>query len=573
MNSKRGSRMAATNVKSKSAACISASTNHNGEVEKLVDFTKVLAIVKKNWLVMREDKLRLVMLMVFPLIMILLFGYTSGASPKHIAAAIVDYDNSQYSQQLATSLYANQLFSIKRQLGSQDEGRRLIESGDIKILFIIPSGFQADIEAGRTAEISIIVDESDPSVAQITRASTTVVIQQLSQQVTASRVAAISAKARQTGIALKQGQVAVGSALRRDNIPTVARIEANFRDAKYAYSGTDRMLSSTVLSLQNSVGYLIDQYGAASAYDEDPGASEPSAVITLLAVGDSQQSALKQISMYQGLQGSNARLMRDSAAIYSGARTLESGTLADKQALAASYGLIGYAGGKMEEISADAQKATVPAFSLSEIEPYGSGRPGLDFLLPSILALIVFQGAVMGLGRAIAGERRDGSLTRVFLTPTSNVTIISGTMLFYLVLETVRSSIIVLAGMLIFGVLIKGSLLDIFIIIAIYAAGATGLGMIMSVLSRSQEQYMALSMLVSLPSMLLAGVFLPVETMPPVLQSFTRVLPITYAAEALRGIMIKGFTLGQVVPDLAFLAIFAGMTVALSVLLFQRELI
>jgi ABC-2 type transport system permease protein len=146
-------------------------------------------------------------------------------------------------------------------------------------------------------------------------------------------------------------------------------------------------------------------------------------------------------------------------------------------------------------------------------------------------------------------------------------------MLFYLMVETLRSSLIVFAAMLIFGVLIKGSLLDIFIVIAIYAAGATGLGMIMSVLSHSQEQYMALAMLVSMPSMLLAGVFLPVETMPPVLQSFTRVLPITYAAEALRGIMIKGFVLGQVVPDLVFLAGFAILTLALSVLLFKRELI
>jgi ABC-2 type transport system permease protein len=206
------------------------------------------------------------------------------------------------------------------------------------------------------------------------------------------------------------------------------------------------------------------------------------------------------------------------------------------------------------------------------VEPYGSGHRGIDFLLPSILALIIFNGASQGLGRAIAGERQDGSLTRVFLTPTSNFSIIVGTQLFYLLFEIVRSSAIIFVAILLFGVTIKGSILSIMAIIALFAVGATGVGMVLSTLTRSQEQYMALAMLITFPMFFLSGVFIPVQTMPPFFQGIAKVIPITYAADALRGVMIKGFSLAQVWPDILFLIAFGALTTSFTVWLFKREL-
>ncbi|PIN83395.1 ABC transporter permease, partial [Candidatus Micrarchaeota archaeon CG11_big_fil_rev_8_21_14_0_20_47_5] len=145
--------------------------------------------------------------------------------------------------------------------------------------------------------------------------------------------------------------------------------------------------------------------------------------------------------------------------------------------------------------------------------------------------------------------------------------------LFYIIFESVRSSLIVFAAMLLFGVTIKGSVLSILFLIAIYSAGATGMGMILSVIARSQEQYMSIGMIVTLPTMFLAGVFLPIETMPQALQGLAKALPITYAADAMRGVMIKGFELGMVMPDILFLLAFAMLTIALSILLFKRELL
>ena len=542
--------------------------NHNNSVERLIDIGKIYAIVKKNWMVMRSDKIRLVMLMMFPLIMILIYGYTAGALPKYIPAGVVDYDNSPYSNQVVEGLYANQLFIINHRLGSQDEGKKMIEQGDIKILFVIPQGFEDDINAGRTASISVILDQADPT-AQITRATTANYINALSQQITASRLASSAAKAQMSSqyLALAQSSLQrVSSSIDADKM---SAMDASFKDAQRISSMTDSGLSSSIQGLQNSIGNVIDENELAATGHN----SDPRAVLASLAAGDAQLTALTQISAYQGLRGSNALLMRDTANIYSNANAIEGSSVADKAVISATYSLLGSAKDAISDSASETQKATQTSLSMNEIMPYGSGRPGLDFLIPGILALIVFQGAVMGMGRAIAGERRDGSLTRVFLTPTSNVTIIVGTLLFYVVFETIRSSIIVFIAMLLFGVSIKGSMVDIFILITIYAVGSTGLGMILSVLSRSQEQFMAIGMLFTLPSMFLSGVFLPIETMPSVFQGIANALPITYASDGLRGIMIKGFTLGQVTPDLMFLGLFALATIALSVALFKRELI
>ncbi|MDD5337334.1 MAG: ABC transporter permease, partial [Candidatus ainarchaeum sp.] len=456
--------------------------------------------------------------------------------------------------------------------GSQEEGKQLIDAGQIKILFIIPKGFEDAIKNGRSAQLEIILDEADPSVAQITRASTQLFVHGLSQQIQAQRIVALGQSAQQANQYLSRAETVLSSPLSRSNEPAMASIESEFRQGLYIGTQTNARLSSSVQEMKNSMGYLIDQNEVADHGNK--GYGDATAVLLLLSIGDNQQSSLQQISTYLGLQGSNAEMLSSMEKMYAECRALNANAEIDRGAVRISYSLIGAASGKIEQVSAGAQEiATSSPLTLGEIKPYGNGLRGLDFLLPNILALIAFQGAAMGLGRAIAGERKDGSLTRVFLTPTSNVTIITGTLLFYVLQETIRTMLIVLAAVVFFGVVVKGSMLSVLVIVALYALGATGVGMIISVITRSQEQYMAVAMLVTLPMIFLAGVFTPLETMPAALQAVTRGLPITYAADALRGIMIKGFMLSQVVPDLAFLAGFGMVTITLSLILFRRELI
>ncbi len=542
---------------------------NNGDVEKLFDLGKIYAIIRKNWMVLRADNTRLIMMLFFPLIMILIFGYTSGEVPKHTPAAIVDYDNTMTSHMVMNELNGNDLFSITKIVGTQDEGKTMIESGQIKILFIIPQGFESDIKSGKTATISAIVDESDPSVAQVTLSSTEAFIQQLSTEVTAQRVSAIAQQMQALSQQLSAAKQPVPDMSGSES--AMESISTDYLDVRYTDVQTRGTVSSTTQAMKNTLGEIFDPNVLVWEYENN--ITTPWAFYAAMTASDAQQPTLNQIAVYDGMQGTADKMTLDATQMYSSSKELYAQAISAARTDAVSAEIIDAASAQTGQIASAAQSLPSQAIEFAQIEPYGFGRPGLDFLIPSILALIVFQGASMGMGRAIAGERQDGSLTRVFLTPTSNTTIIAGTLSFYMIFETIRSSLIVLAAILVFGVTIKGSPIDIFILILIYASGATGIGMVLSVLTKSQEQYQATAAIITMPSMFLAGVFIPIETMPPALQAVTKVLPITYASDALRGIMIKGFTLSMVMPDVIFLAGFAIFTLALSVMLFKRELI
>ncbi|VVC03764.1 ABC-2 type transporter [Candidatus Burarchaeum australiense] len=444
------------------------------------------------------------------------------------------------SNSFKSELYATNLFSCGHQVGSQDEGRKLIVSGQVKALFVIPEGFEQSVREGNTATVSMIVDESDPTVASLTKGQAQILVQSLSDEVARERVAGIIPAESEVAADLARASAVLAPAAENVNEPHNAAIAAFAMDLKRAVPLAQSLVP--------------------------------------MPLGNDQQqcqqfTAFDQCMASRVLLSAQARVASDAQGQLSEAMAVSANAEAGRQRAIAAIALIDAASGKQSDVISSTSAALSVPVSLAFIEPYGTGRNGIDFLIPSILALIIFQGATFNLGRAVAGERRDGSLVRVFMTPTSNTTILVGTQLFYLLFEIARSALIVLAAALLFGVSIKGSPIDIFVIIALYAMGVTGIGMILSVVSKSQEQYMALSALVTLPVMFLAGVFFPVDTMPAILQGVAKILPLSYAADALRGVMIKGFTVGYVFNDVLFLTVFGFLTMGASVLLFKREMI
>ena len=542
---------------------------HNGSVEHVIDVSKTWAIIKKNWMVLKGDKVRLLPLFFMPIVMIIIFGYATGNLPKHLPTAVVDYDQSVFSHAVVEQLSGVDFFSIQYQVGTQDEGKKLLDSGKIKVLFILPQGMGEQAASGEPVQINLMVDESDSSVAQAGKSAALSFSQALSASVTQKRLAALSAQAQTASGSLARSRQVMVSIASFDITPQLAAASALAGEASTVYSKSNVRLKASIVGLQNSLGFLIDQNEVLSGYG--PGSLDQAA-LAQLATGDSQASTLQQIALFQAVQGSQARIASDAQRLLASAKNIATQASAQAEGARAAISFQDAAGRQLEVISNGVPLAA-NGVSIHILQPYGYDRRGIDFLLPAILALIIFQGATMGLGRAIAGERKDGSLTRVFLTPTSNVTIIVGTQVFYLLLETIRSSLIIFVAILLFGVSISGSIPDIVFIIAIFALGATGVGMVLSVMTKTQEQYMALGMLVSMPMMFLSGAFFPIQTMPPVLQSVAQFLPVTYAADAMRGVMVKGFSLGQLLPDIVALAVFGIFTITLSLLLFKRELV
>lgn len=195
----------------------------------------------------------------------------------------------------------------------------------------------------------------------------------------------------------------------------------------------------------------------------------------------------------------------------------------------------------------------------------------IDFLVPAILGMTIMMSCMMGMGATIAGERETGELARLFMTPTSVSTVIGGKIAAKLLIELVRALILIFMAVLLFNVSIKGGFLQTFIVLVIGALCFVGFGIMLSARTQTQEDYAQISLPFSMPMMFVSGVFYPIETMPWILQKLAYVFPLTYLNDAMRGIMLKGQTLGDVWLDLVVLLGFTVLFFIIGVKRFNRD--
>jgi ABC-2 type transport system permease protein len=195
----------------------------------------------------------------------------------------------------------------------------------------------------------------------------------------------------------------------------------------------------------------------------------------------------------------------------------------------------------------------------------------IDFLVPAILGMTIMMSCMMGMGSTIAGERETGELARLFMTPTSVSTVIGGKIAAKLLIELVRALILIFMAVLLFHVSIKGGFLQTFIVLVIGALCFVGFGIMLSARTQTQEDYAQISLPFSMPMMFVSGVFYPIETMPWILQKLAYIFPLTYLNDAMRGIMLKGQTLGDVWVDLVVLLGFTILFFIIGVKRFNRD--
>lgn len=195
----------------------------------------------------------------------------------------------------------------------------------------------------------------------------------------------------------------------------------------------------------------------------------------------------------------------------------------------------------------------------------------IDFLLPGVLAMTMFMSSMMTMGNSIAGERERGELSRLFMTPTNVSSVLTGKIISQVVRELIRALVLIIAAMLLFNVMIKGNLLLLVLVILIAVLCFVGFGMMFSATAKTQEDYIQIVMPVAMPMMFICGVFFPTETMPGILQKIALFLPLTYANDAFRAVMLKGAGLGSIAFDLIVLLAFALLFFIVGIVRFNRD--
>jgi ABC-2 type transport system permease protein len=133
-----------------------------------------------------------------------------------------------------------------------------------------------------------------------------------------------------------------------------------------------------------------------------------------------------------------------------------------------------------------------------------------------------------------------------------------------------QASITISIAILVFGITIRGNPLLIASILIIGTVVFLGLGIVATSIAKEQETAQLVLGILQFPMMFLSGVLFPVEQMPPVLQLISRVLPLTYAVDALRKVMILGAGIEAILFPLGVLVILGVVTMTIGVPLFDR---
>ncbi len=187
----------------------------------------------------------------------------------------------------------------------------------------------------------------------------------------------------------------------------------------------------------------------------------------------------------------------------------------------------------------------------------------LDYIAPALLATLALFFGFLLTGISFLRERSQGTLERLMASPVTKADIVIGYLLGFFLFALLQSLIIVLFTVYALNIHYTGALWQIFVLQVVILIGAINLGIFISAFARNEFQMVQFIPLIILPQVFLCGLLWPVEQMNTVLQWIAKFLPLTYAVDGLRGIMVNNKSLADVGGDLAVLA---GFALAMSVI-------
>ena len=406
----------------------------------MVETKKMMWMFKKDIMVLWRHKPRLIALILFPIIMITLFGYGMGGTVTNIPVVVVSQSNGPVTNATLNAIKSTSLYNVVNVINDPNKGKQMVMDGQVKAAIILPSNYD-DMQSQTPKNVIIDADSSDQMATGALIPTTQALFSQISNQL---------------GIQELQSMGLSSSAAQSSQIQVTSQTPSQVLSNPVALSS-----GINFQNIVNSINFQINKL----------------------------------------------------------------------------YGNISY----------------------------------IDFLVPGVLAMVVLFSCMFGMGESIAGERERGELARLFMTPTSIATIVGGKILSKLVQETGRAIILIVVAIALFGIVIAGSMLLTLLLLVLVALCFVGFGIMISARVSTQEDYMQMVQPITLPMMFMSGVFYPVETMPWIFQKIAYILPLTYANDALRAVMLKGAGIGAIWVDVVVLLGFTVVFFALGVKSFNRD--
>ncbi len=366
------------------------------------------AMVVKEFVQMRRDRLTFGMMIGIPLIQLILFGLAINADPKHLPTAVLLADRGPQGRSLLEAIRHSNYFEFVRELRTETEARAAIARGDVQFVVSIPENFTRDLWRGDRPAVLVEADATDPAA---------------------------------TGNAIGSLRMLVNAAFQHD--------------------------------LKGPLAFLARQ--------DDP-----------------------------------------------------------------------------VELRVHAQ------YNPEAVTHYN--------IVPGLMGVVLTMTMVVITGLAITRERERGTMENLLSMPTRPFEVMIGKIIPYILVGYVQVGLILLAARFLFGVPMEGNLVLLLISALVFIAANLAVGITFSTIAQNQLQAMQMSFFFFLPSLLLSGFMFPFRGMPAWAQAIGEVLPLTHFLRIVRGILLKGNGVDEVLLQLWQVALFAAVALTIGVARFKQTL-
>ena len=193
-------------------------------------------------------------------------------------------------------------------------------------------------------------------------------------------------------------------------------------------------------------------------------------------------------------------------------------------------------------------------------------------MVPAVIGLILQFLTVILTATAIVRERERGTIEQLIVTPIRAWELVVGKLAPYVIIAFIDTVEILVAGVLIFGVPINGSIPLLLLLSGLFLITTLGIGLFISTIANTQQEAMITALFFNLPAIFLSGFFFPLAAMPWPLQVASYAIPLRYFLIVVRAIILKGVGAEALWPEIIALSIFAIVIMGAAAARFRKRL-
>ena len=214
-----------------------------------------------------------------------------------------------------------------------------------------------------------------------------------------------------------------------------------------------------------------------------------------------------------------------------------------------------------------------PQISPVEIKTRSWFNPNLEsrnYYVPGVIALIVMLITLMLSSMAVVREKEIGTIEQIMVTPITQAEFILGKTVPFALIGFIDVLLITAVAVFWFAIPLYGNILLLLAATALYLMSTLGIGLLISTVSRTQQQAMMSTFFFYFPAVLLSGFMFPIANMPTVIQWLTYLNPLRYFLVIVRGIFLKGVGASILWPQMGALAVIGTVMLMLAMQRFRK---